>query len=168
MAMRRLLATTSSDAFLVEPDAGAKILANYAILAPERITVRLLADEEQYRPSLIRGIQRWQQRFGDRRNLLVRVAPGNTLHERLILLDAGRAWVLGAPFSQLAKRTHTTLVRMRPEEEARKISDVCGNLGGGQAFVTARLSIERAYPECRHKEPLRALCFIPVLNPTRS
>jgi|tagenome__1003787_1003787.scaffolds.fasta_scaffold20833182_1 hypothetical protein len=121
MAMRRLLATTSSDAFLVEPDAGAKILANYAILAPERITVRLLADEEQYRPSLIRGIQRWQQRFGDRRNLLVRAAPGNTLHQRLILLDAGRAWVLGAPFSQLAKRTHTTLVRMRPEEEARKI-----------------------------------------------
>jgi hypothetical protein len=29
---------------------------------------------------------------------------------------------LRVSFSQLAKRTHTTLVRMRPEEEARKIA----------------------------------------------
>ena len=56
MAMRRLLATATSDAFLVEPDAAGKILADYALLAPERITVRLLVDEAQYRPSLIGGI----------------------------------------------------------------------------------------------------------------
>src|SRR4051812_23556667 len=122
MAMRRLLVTATSDAFLVEPDAAGKILADYALLAPERITVRLLADKAQYRPSLIGGIQRWQQRFGDSRNLLVRVASANTLYERLILLDGGRAWVPGAPFSHLAKKTHTTLVRMRPEEEARKVA----------------------------------------------
>ncbi len=120
-AMSRLLATATSDALLVEPDAAAKILADYAILAPERVTVRLLADEAQYRPSLIGGVQRWRQRFGDNRNLMVRVASANTLSERLILLDGGRAWVLGVPFSHLAKRTLTTLVRMRPEEEARKI-----------------------------------------------
>ena len=37
MTMRRLLATATSDALLVEPDAAAKILADYAILAPERV-----------------------------------------------------------------------------------------------------------------------------------
>jgi len=121
-AMRRLLATATRDALLVEPDAAGKILADYAILAPERVTVRLLADEAQYRPSLMGGIHRWQQRFGDTRNLMVRVTSANTLYERLILLDGGRAWVLGAPFSHLTKRTHTTLVRMRPEGEARKIA----------------------------------------------
>ena len=84
--------------------------------------MRLLADEAQHKPSLIGGVQRWQQRFGDSRNLMVRVASANTLYERLILLDGGRAWVSGVPFSQLAKRTHTTLVRMRPEQEARKIA----------------------------------------------
>jgi hypothetical protein len=122
MAMRRLLATATSDALLVEPDAAGKILADYAILAPERVTVRLLADKAQHRPSLIGGVQRWQQRFGDSRNLMVRMAEANTLYERLILLDGGRGWVSGVPFSHLAKRTHTTLVRMRPEEEARKIA----------------------------------------------
>ena len=121
-AIGRLLVTASSDVLLVEPDAGGKFIADYAILTTERITVRLLADEAQYRPSLIRGIQQWQQRFGDIRNLMVRVASANLLHERLILLDGGRAWVLGAPFSLLVKRTHTTLIRMRPEEEARKIA----------------------------------------------
>jgi hypothetical protein len=83
--------------------------------------VRLLADEAQYRPSLIAGVQRWQQRFGDSRKLIVRLASANTLHERLILLDGGRAWIVGAPFSDLAKRPRTMSVRMRAEEEARKI-----------------------------------------------
>ena len=121
-AISRLLATASSDALLVEPDAAAKILADYGILAPERITMCLLADEAQYKPSLIEGVQRWQQRFGDSRKLMVRVASANTLHERLILLDSARGWVLGAPFSELAKRRHTLLLRMRPEEEARKLA----------------------------------------------
>jgi len=121
-AISRLLATASSDALLVEPDAAAKILADYGILAPERITMCLLADEAQYKPSLIEGVQRWQRRFGDSRKLMVRVASANTLHERLILLDSARGWVLGAPFGQLAKRRHTILLRMRPEEEARKLA----------------------------------------------
>jgi hypothetical protein len=120
MAMRQLLGTATGDALLVEPDAAGKILADYAILAPERVTVRLLADEAQYRPSLTEGVQRWQQRFGEHRKLTVRLASANTLYERLVLLDGERAWVSGLPFSQLAKRTHTTFVRMRPEEEARK------------------------------------------------
>ena len=122
IAMRRLLATATRDVLLVEPEATGKILADYAILAPERVTVRLLADKARYRPSLIRGVQRWQQRFGDSRKLVVRLASANTLYERIILLDGERGWVAGAPFSHLAKKANTALVRMRPEEEARKIA----------------------------------------------
>jgi len=122
VAMRQLLGTAASNALLVEPDAAGKLLADYALLAPDRVTVRVLADEAQYRSSLIEGVERWQQRFGDGRTLMVRLAAANTLFERLVLLDDERAWVVGAPFSQLARRAHTTLVRMRPEEEARKIA----------------------------------------------
>jgi hypothetical protein len=122
MVVRRLLSTAVNDALFVEPDAAGKVLADYAILAPERVPVRLLADEAQYKPSLIAGVRRWQQRFGDRRNLTVRLASANSLHDRLILLDGERGWALGMPFGSLAKRAHTTLIRMRPEEEARKIA----------------------------------------------
>ena len=44
-AVRKLLGTTNSDALLVDPDAAGKLLADYALLAPERATVRVLADE---------------------------------------------------------------------------------------------------------------------------
>jgi hypothetical protein len=121
-AVRKLLGATNSDALLVDPDAGGKLLADFAILAPERATVRVLADEARYKPSLITGIHRWQQRFGSGRDLKVRLASANSLHERLVFLDDARAWVLGAPFSELAKRPHTALIRMRPEDEARKIA----------------------------------------------
>ncbi|MFL6799719.1 MAG: hypothetical protein ACJ8F3_20170 [Xanthobacteraceae bacterium] len=121
-AMQHLLTSAAGDVLLVEPEGAGKVLADYAILAPERVTVRLLADEGQYNRSLVLGVKRWQQRFGSGRKLLVRLASANTLHERLLLVDGERAWGVGVPFSELAKRTHTCLVRMRPEDEARKIT----------------------------------------------
>jgi hypothetical protein len=121
VAVRQLLATASDDVLLVDPAAAGKVLADYAALAPLRVTVRLLADEAQYRPTLVGGVRRWQQRFGDDRTLIVRLARAHSLYERLIMVDRERAWVLGVPFNDLAKMAHTTLVRMRPEEEARKI-----------------------------------------------
>jgi hypothetical protein len=122
MAVRQLLRMATADALLVEPEAAGKVLADYAILAPERVTVRLLADQAQYQPSLVAGVERWAQRFGGDRTLRIRLAPPNSLHERLILLDSERAWVLGVPFSKLAKRRYTALVRMSPEDEARKVA----------------------------------------------
>ena len=122
MAVRRLLRSATTDALLVEPDAAGKVLADYATLAPDMVSVRLLADEARYKPSLIKGVQQWQQRFGHRRSLMVRLTRANTLHERLILLDRATGWVLGMPFSSLARKTRTTLVRMRPEEQAHKIA----------------------------------------------
>jgi len=154
-AVGKLLRTTNSDALLVDPDAAGKLLADYAILAPERVTVRLLADEARYKPSLVTGICRWQERFGGGRDLIVRLAAANSLHERLVLLDDMRAWVLGSPFSELAKRAHTALVRMRPEEEARKIAvysevwEVAEPLSPRRS-VTGRWS---PYLSCAHSRP---------------
>jgi hypothetical protein len=54
----------------------------------------------------VAGIRRWQQRFGQRTGLKVRLASADSLHRRRFLDDT-RAWVLGAPFSELAKGRHT-------------------------------------------------------------
>ena len=120
--MQKFLAAATSDALLIDSGADGKVLADYAILAPERVTVRILADEAHYGASLAAGALRWQQRLGNTRHLIVRLAPANLLQERLVFLDGARAWVLGAPFSELAKRTYTALMRMRPEDEARKLA----------------------------------------------
>ncbi|MCC6778401.1 MAG: hypothetical protein IT537_17525 [Hyphomicrobiales bacterium] len=121
-AVRRLLNTAAQDALFVEPAAMGKLLADYAILAPERVAIRILVDEAQFSLSLIESVDRWHRRFGQDRILNVRMASSNSLHERLIILDAERAWGLEVSFNELAKQTQGALVRLRPEEEVRKIS----------------------------------------------
>jgi hypothetical protein len=58
-AMRQLLSTAADDALLVQPDAAGKILADYAVLARERVRVRLF--EARARKKLARARTRWSR-----------------------------------------------------------------------------------------------------------
>jgi hypothetical protein len=122
MAVRRVLSTAKADVLLVDPHAGAKVLTDYAVLASDKVMVRLLADEAEYDESLVIAAQRWAQKFGSYRTLMARLAPAKTLHDRLILVDSETVWMMGHSFSNLARRAHTSLVRARREAAARKIS----------------------------------------------
>jgi hypothetical protein len=122
MAVRKVLGTAKADVLLVDPHAGAKVLTDYATLASNKVAVRLLADEAEFDETLITAVQRWVQKFGSYRTLMARLAPPNTLHDRLILVDSATVWMLGCSFHNLAKRSHTSLVRARPEAAARKIA----------------------------------------------
>jgi hypothetical protein len=117
-----VLTTAKADVLLVDPCADAKALTDYAVLASDEVTVRLLADEADHKASLMSAAQRWTQQFGDGRTLMVRLAPANMLHDRLILVDNATAWILGDSFSNLAGRAHTSLVRMPAEAAADKIA----------------------------------------------
>lgn len=122
MAVRKVLSTANSDVLFVDPYAGAKVLTDYAVLASEKVAVRLLTNEAEYEESLITAAQRWAQQLERYRELTIRLAAGQTLHDRLILVDSAKVWVLGQSFNTLAKRKHTSLVRMRPEAARRKIA----------------------------------------------
>src|SRR6188474_722154 len=50
------------------------------------------------------------------------IAPARSLRDRLIVIDGDTAWVVGQSFKDLAKRAHTSLVRMDPESGTLKIS----------------------------------------------
>jgi hypothetical protein len=122
-AVRNVMSTAATDVLLVDPSADAKALTDYAVLAPEHVTVRLLADEADHKASLASAAQRWAQQFGEDRSLLVRLAPAKTLHDRLILIDSGTGWLLGHSFGELEERAHSSLVRMPPERGASKIAE---------------------------------------------
>ncbi len=122
MAVRKVLGTAKTDVLLVDPAAGAKLLTDYAVMAPDKVVVRLLADEAEYNELLMTAAQRWAQKFGSYRTLTARLAPARTLHDRLILVDNATVWVLGQSFNNLARRARTSLVRARPEAAARKIA----------------------------------------------
>jgi hypothetical protein len=121
-AVGKVLATAKKDVLMVDPYADEKALTDYAILAPEKVTVRLLADQADHKKSLKPAAERWVQQIGPARPLSVRLAPAKTLHDRLILVDHDTAWTLGQSFNKLAERAHTSLVRMDTESGALKIA----------------------------------------------
>jgi hypothetical protein len=121
-AVRRVLNTAATDVLLVDADADATALTDYAVLAPDPVPIRLLAGPAQ-RGSLSAAVGNWHQRFGVSRPLSVRlVADAAALPDRAILVDNGTAWIVGASFSELARDKRTTLVRMPAEAGEAKIA----------------------------------------------
>ena len=117
-AVRKVLGTVRNDVLLVDADADAKVLTDFAVLAPDNVTVRLLLDRSDHNRSLASAARRWMQQFGRARPLLVRIASTGTLQDTLVLVDGTAAWALGQPFNQLGKRAYPALVRVSAEAAA--------------------------------------------------
>jgi hypothetical protein len=81
----------------------------------------VLADAKSLKPTLKPAAESWFKQFGATRPLEVRVAPRGTLHDRLILLDRGRVWLLGQSFNALATRSNTYLSKADAELAAMKV-----------------------------------------------
>jgi hypothetical protein len=121
-AARRLLGTARAEVLLVDPEGDAKALTDFAVLAPDRVAVRLLADGTQHRRSLESATRRWMQQFGDARPLFVRLSAAGTVRDTLIVVDGTAVWTLGQPLSRLARVAYTTLVRIPADRTAALIS----------------------------------------------
>jgi hypothetical protein len=121
-AVGKVFGTAKTDVLMVDPYADERALTDYAILAPENITIRLLSDKASYKQSIKPAAARWTQQFGTARPLEVRLAPARTLHDRLILVDGTTAFALGQSFNKLAERAHTSLVRMDQDTAGLKIA----------------------------------------------
>src|SRR5258708_17726484 len=119
-AVGKALGTAKADVLIIDPYADATVLTDYAVLAPDAVSVRLLAKAD--RKSLLKpAADRWVEQFGKARPLEVRLAPAKSLHDRLILVDGKTVFVLGQSFNKLATRAHTSLVRAPPDVAAAKI-----------------------------------------------
>jgi hypothetical protein len=89
-AVSKVLSGAKGDALIVDPYMDEKALTDFAPLAPEGVTVRLLADQHHHKPSLPPAAQRWKTQYGSKRPLEVRLAAARVLHDRLIIVDAER------------------------------------------------------------------------------
>ncbi|SHG09153.1 hypothetical protein SAMN05443248_0250 [Bradyrhizobium erythrophlei] len=117
-AVGKALGTATGDVFIVDPYAEAKLLTDYAVLAPETVSLRVLT-EATYSKALKPAAEHWRQQM--KQALEVRLGAPRTLHDRLILIDGKTAFVLGQSFKDLATRAHTSLVRMPPDAGKLKI-----------------------------------------------
>jgi hypothetical protein len=121
-ALTKIFESATSSALIVDPHADANLLTEYALLAPENVSLMVLADQATHKAGLKPAAQSWVKQFGQSRPLQVRLAPERTLHDRVIIVDDRDAWTLGQSFNALAKRSSTSLVHVDADTAKLKIN----------------------------------------------
>jgi len=120
-AVSKAMAGATKSVILVDPYADDKLISDFVPLAPEKVAVHVLTDAGSVKPSLKPAGEHWIAQWKDKRPLEIRQAPARSLHDRLIVTDHATAYVVGQSFKDLAKRAHSSLVRMDPDSAALKI-----------------------------------------------
>jgi hypothetical protein len=121
VAMGKVLGSATSDVLIVDPYMDEKALTDFALLVPEGVPVKLMADDANRKPTLEPARARWVQQWGNKRPLTVKVAPPRTLHDRLIVVDGQQVSVLTQSLNAFAARSPGTIVRVDPETAALKV-----------------------------------------------
>ena len=116
-----LFSGAASDVLIIDPYLDEKFMTEFALLANEGISMRLLRDAHQLKPSLLPLKRTWTAQHGARRPLEIRIALARTLHDRLIIVDNKSVWNVGQSFNNLAGRAPTSFVQTDPETADLKI-----------------------------------------------
>lgn len=121
-AVGKVLGRAKSDILMVDAFADQCIITDFAITAPEGVSLRILGANKEARKLALRpAAERWVTQFGNDRPIEVRVAPAAELHDRLILVDGTEAWITGQSFNGMAQRSHTSIEKSDPELAAMKV-----------------------------------------------
>jgi hypothetical protein len=119
-AIGKILGGVTREVLIVDPYMDAKALTEFSPLAPEGVSLHLLADENDHKPNLLTAAEKWRSQYRDARPLEVRLAPPRTLHDRLIVVDGSGVWTLTQSLNAFASRSPATIVRVDPETAAMK------------------------------------------------
>ena len=121
-AIGKVLTTATSDVLIVDPYMDEKTLSEYAVLAPENVTLRLLADQSSHKAALKPAVAAWKAQYATKRPLEARVTPPKAIHDRLVIVDGKTAYTLTQSLNAFAKRAPASVVRVDPETAQLKIT----------------------------------------------
>ncbi len=121
-AIGNVLQTAKKDVLIVDPYMDANALMDFAVLAPERVLLRLLADQQDHKATLEPAVRRWKAQHGASRPLEAKLAPARILHDRLIAVDGADAWTLTQSLNAFAARSPASIIRADVEVSVRKIA----------------------------------------------
>ena len=107
----KLLKSAKNEVFIIDPYLDEVILTEFLVSAPSEIKLRLMADKRNLKPSLKLASIKWIQQYGDQKPLVVRVAPVNALHDRMMIIDSAITWSLTQSFNGIAKRSPAEFIR---------------------------------------------------------
>lgn len=110
-ALSKLFQTATKEVLIVDPYMDETALTEFGIAVPDGVTLRLLSDQADHRPTLKAAATKWVAQYGASRPLAVRLAPHKTLHDRAIFIDQKTAWTLTQSLKDFAKRSPAEIVR---------------------------------------------------------
>ncbi len=110
-AVAKVLNTAARDVLIIDPYMDEKVLTDFAVLAPETVSVRLLGDDKtSIKATLKPAKERWSAQFKSR-PLEVRLAAPRALHDRLIIVD-DVVWLITQSLKDFANRSPASIVRI--------------------------------------------------------
>jgi hypothetical protein len=109
-AVAKILRTATKDILIIDPYLDHTVLTDFCPAAPEKVMLRLLADEKAVRPDLEPAGRRWKEQH-PARPVEIRLASPRTLHDRAFLIDGQRAWTVTQSLKDFATRAHGEIVR---------------------------------------------------------
>jgi hypothetical protein len=121
-ALAKVLGGAREDVLIVDPYMDEKALIDFAPLAPEGVSMRLLADQQTRKATLEPAQQRWTAQYGAQRPLEIRLAPARALHDRALIVDREAAWTLTQSLNAFAARSPAMIVRVVHETAVLKIA----------------------------------------------
>ncbi|AIV49889.1 hypothetical protein X899_2456 [Burkholderia pseudomallei TSV 25] len=120
-AVSKILTAAHLGVLIVDPYADAKVLTDFAVLAPEGVPVRVLSDAGSAKASLKPAAESWLKQYGTTRPLEIRLSPARSLHDRLITIDEIQVWTLTQSLKDFAARSPASIVRVDSETAGLKI-----------------------------------------------
>lgn len=120
-ALAGVFKSAKNSVLVVDPYMDDTILPTFAVLANEGVTVALLTDRSGMRPALEPAAKAWIAQYGSARHLRLRAAAARTLHDRVLIVDSGPAWILTQSLKDFAARSPATMQQVDAELAAMKL-----------------------------------------------
>lgn len=120
-ALAKIFQTATNAVLLIDAYMDETALTDFAVMVPEGVPLRLLADQADHKPSLAPAARRWHQQYAAKRPIELRLAPPKALHDRAIFLD-GKVWLVSQSLNGIAKRSPATIQVAAPEIAAAKLA----------------------------------------------
>ena len=120
-AVGKVLGGAKKEVFIIDAYMGPNVLTDFAPLAPERTTVRLLTDIFYTKPEVLQpAAARWVKQYGATRPLEARLTSPRLLHDRLIVIDGTQVWSLTQSLKNFSDRSPGSVLQVVEREIAEQ------------------------------------------------
>lgn len=120
-AFASILSEATGSVMLIDPYLDHTSLTDFAVMAKEGVTIQLLADSSAAKPSLEPAIKKWREQYGDNRRVEARLSHPKELHDRLMILDSSKVWIVTQSFKDFSAKSPGSIQRFESDSAKLKL-----------------------------------------------